>query len=124
MLDYWSDDCSGDDPDTFVHMDRNKTCTANFTCAPVIPGTYNGEVWVYGESAEDGTLITAWIGDVMWSADLTAGGRYALDIPMSLPEEPPCFEGGEILFFADDVLCDPLFVEWDSGLHDVDLDCY
>jgi len=123
-LDYWSGDCSGTNSHTSVHMEGDKTCIANFTCGVVVPGTYTGNVLLYGEPAPDDTLITAWIDDELWGICFTSGGQYVCDVPPSLPQDPPCFEGGEILFFADDALCDPLFIEWDSWLHEVDLDCY
>lgn len=124
-FDYWSGDCSGEDPETTVYMDGDKTCIANFTCGAVVPGTYVGDVLLYDSPAPDDTFIHAWIGDLWWSLCLTSGGQYVCDVPDYLPQEPPCFEGGEIVFYADDfVLCDPLFVEWDSGLQEVDLDCW
>ncbi|UCH86831.1 MAG: hypothetical protein JSU97_10055 [Dehalococcoidia bacterium] len=122
-LDYWSADCSGEDPDTFVDMDGDKTCIANFACGPVVPGTYTGDVWLWGEPAPDDTIISVWIDEVLWSGCYTDGGQYVCEVPDYFPEEPPCFEGGWIEFYADDVPCDPVS-EWDSGLHEVDLDCW
>src|SRR4030042_5150023 len=55
------------------------------TCAPVIPGTYNGTVTVNGVPAPDGTTITATIGGVAWATDTTSGGRTLFDVPATLP---------------------------------------
>jgi hypothetical protein len=123
-LDYWSADCSGTNSHTSVYMNGDKTCIANFTCGAVVPGTYTGDVWLYGLPAPDDTLIAAWVDDELWGICFISGGEYVCDVPPSLPEDPPCFEGGEILFFADDALCAPIFLEWDSGLQEVDLDCW
>ena len=122
-LDYWSGDCSGEDPETSVLMDEDKMCIANFTCGAIFPGTYTGDVLLDGLPAPDDTLITAWIDDLLWSMCVTSGGEYVCDVPDYLPQEPPCFEGGWLDFYADLFLCDP-YVQWDSGLQNVDLDCY
>ena len=123
-FDEWSGDCSGEAEEILVHMDEDKTCIANFVCALRIPGTYYGDVLLQGVSAPDGTLVEAFVGGVKWSDANTSDGRYILDVPESYSPDPPCFEGGEILFFADDALCAPIFLEWDSGLQEVDLVCW
>ena len=91
-------------------------------CAPVIPGTYNGLVRLNGVPAADGYVVTASIGGTAWGDAIVSGGRYALDVPETLPASPPCFEGGTITFALNGGTCTPT-EEWLSGLHDVDLDC-
>jgi hypothetical protein len=91
-------------------------------CAPVIPGTYNGLVRLEGVPAADGYVVTASIDGMAWGDTLVSGGRYALDVPESLPATPPCFEGGTITFTLNGAVCDET-VEWASGLHDLDLNC-
>ena len=125
VLDYWSGDCSGEESETSVLMNGSKTCVANFTCGVVIPGTYAGKVFIYGELAPPGTAITAYIDGLWWGLCFTNGdGEYVCDVPLYLPEDPPCFEGGWILFYADGLLCDPVGVEWEPWLQEVDLYCY
>ena len=120
---YWSGDCPSDDTYITVHMNADKTCIANFApCPPVIQGTYQGTVHLNGELAPDGTLVEAFGGGLKWGETRTSGGFYALDIPQVSPEVPPCFEGGEITFNANDVTCTPQPV-WASGSHAVDLAC-
>jgi hypothetical protein len=92
------------------------------TCAPVIPGTYNGTVTVNGAPAADGTTITASIGSVAWATDTTSGGRYVFDVPASLPTQEPCFSGGEITFTCDTATATET-ATWNSGLHDLNLTC-
>jgi hypothetical protein len=92
------------------------------TCAPVIPGTYNGTVTVNGAPAPDGTTITAAIGGVTWATDTTSGGRYVFDVPASLPTQEPCFSGGDIAFACDGVAATET-ATWNSGLHDLNLTC-
>jgi hypothetical protein len=121
-FDYWSGACSGDEADTTVYMNADKTCTAHFDCAPIIPGTYNGSVLLNGSAAPDDTLVEGFINGVKWAQDTTSGGNYVFDMPGTLPTEPPCFEGGQITFYADGVICVPQ-VQWQSSLHAVDLTC-
>jgi len=126
-FDYWGGDCSGNgnDPDITVHMNANRICTANFRgCIPVIQGTYQGTVMLDGESAPDGTLVEAFVGGLKWSENETyGGGHYVFDIPQgSLPIGPPCFEGGQITFQANGVICEPE-PWWASGLQTVNLIC-
>ena len=85
-------------------------------CASVIPGTYSGSVVINGTPAPDGTTIRALIDGVEWGSDTTSGGNYAMDIPATLPENPPCFPGGQLLFEADGIICAPS-PEWSSGSH-------
>ena len=92
------------------------------TCAPVIPGTYNGTVTVNGVPAPDGTTITATIGGVAWATDTTSGGRYVFDIPATLPTTEPCFSGGDVTFACDAVAATET-ATWNSGLHDLNLTC-
>ena len=92
------------------------------TCAPVIPGTYNGTVTVNGVPAPDGTTITATIGGVAWATDTTSGGRYVFDVPASLPTQEPCFSGGDITFTCDSAAATET-ATWNSGLHDLNLTC-
>ena len=92
------------------------------TCAPVIPGTYNGTVTVDGVPAADGTTVTATIGGVAWATDTTSGGRYVFDVPASLPTQEPCFSGGEINFTCDSATAAET-ATWNSGLHDLNLTC-
>jgi len=92
------------------------------TCAPVIPGTYNGTVTVNGVPAPDGTTVTATIGGVAWATDTTSGGRYVFDVPASLPTQEPCFSGGEITFTCDTAAAAET-ATWNSGLHDLNLTC-
>lgn len=92
------------------------------TCAPVIPGTYNGTVTINGVPAPDGTTITATIGGIEWASDTTSGGRYVFDIPASLPTQEPCFSGGEITFTCDGATAAET-ATWNSGLHDLNLTC-
>jgi len=92
------------------------------TCAPVIPGTYNGLVRLDGVPAAEGLALTASIGGVEWGSTSVAGGRYALDIPESLPTSPPCFAGGTITFALNGGVCEEA-PEWAAGLHDLDLNC-
>jgi hypothetical protein len=92
------------------------------TCAPVIPGTYNGLVRLDGVPAADGFVVTASIDGTAWGDAIVSGGRYALDIPETLPASPPCFEGGTITFTLDGGVCDET-PDWASGLHDLDLHC-
>jgi hypothetical protein len=91
-------------------------------CAPLFPGTYNGTVAVNGQPAADGTLIQAFVQGLVWASDVTSGGRYVVDVPSSLPVEPPCFEGGWLSFQADGAWCEPS-VQWGPGLHDLNLQC-
>lgn len=92
------------------------------TCAPVIPGTYNGTVTVNGVPAPDGTTVTATIGGVAWATDATSGGRYVFDVPASLPTQEPCFSGGDITFTCDSAAATET-ATWNSGLHDLNLTC-
>ena len=92
------------------------------TCAPVIPGTYNGTVTVDGVPAPDGTTVTASIGGVAWATDTTSGGRYVFDVPASLPTQEPCFSGGDITFTCDSATAAET-ATWNSGLHDLNLTC-
>jgi hypothetical protein len=92
------------------------------TCAPVIPGTYNGTVTVNGVPAPDGTTVSATIGGVAWATDTTSGGRYVFDIPATLPTTEPCFSGGEITFTCDSAAAAET-ATWNSGLHDLNLTC-
>jgi len=92
------------------------------TCAPVIPGTYNGTVTVNGVPAPDGTTVTATIGGVAWATDTTSGGKYVFDVPASLPTQEPCFSGGEIAFTCDTAAAAET-ATWNSGLHDLNLTC-
>jgi len=92
------------------------------TCAPVIPGTYNGTVTVNGVPAPDGTTVTATIGGVAWATDTTSGGRYVFDVPATLPTTEPCFSGGEISFTCDSAAATET-ATWNSGLHDLNLTC-
>ena len=92
------------------------------TCAPVIPGTYNGTVTVNGVPAPDGTTVTASIGGVAWATDTTSGGRYVFDIPTTLPTTEPCFSGGEVSFTCDSAAAAES-ATWNSGLHDLNLTC-
>jgi hypothetical protein len=91
-------------------------------CAPVIPGTYNGLVRLSGVPAADGYVVTASIDGTAWGDTLVSGGRYALDIPQTLPATEPCFAGGTITFALNGGVCDEA-PEWNSGLHDLDLNC-
>jgi hypothetical protein len=97
------------------------TATAQ-TCAPVIPGTYNGTVTVNGAPAPDGTTITASIGGVAWATDTTSGGRYVFDVPATLPTTEPCFSGGDVTFTCDGAAAAET-ATWNSGLHDLNLTC-
>jgi subtilisin-like proprotein convertase family protein/putative hemolysin len=92
------------------------TASAPVPCDPVMPGTYSGSVVINGAPALDGTTIRALIEGVEWGSATTSGGNYAMDIPATAPETPPCFEGGQILFEADGVICTPS-PEWSSGSH-------
>jgi hypothetical protein len=92
------------------------------TCAPVIPGTYNGTVSINGAPAPDGTTITAAIGGVTWATDTTSGGRYVFDVPATLPTTEPCFSGGEVTFTCDGAAATET-ATWNSGLHDLNLTC-
>jgi hypothetical protein len=92
------------------------------TCAPVIPGTYNGLVRLEGVPAADGYVVTASIEGTAWGDAIVSGGRYALDVPETLPVSPPCFEGGTITFTLNGAVCDET-ADWASGLHDLDLNC-
>jgi hypothetical protein len=92
------------------------------TCAPVIPGTYNGTVTVNGVPAPDGTTVTASIGGVAWATDTTSGGRYVFDVPATLPTTEPCFSGGEVSFTCDSAAATET-ATWNSGLHDLNLTC-
>jgi len=92
------------------------------TCAPVIPGTYNGTVTVNGVPAPDGTTVTASIGGVAWATDTTSGGRYVFDVPATLPTTEPCFSGGEVSFTCDSAAAAET-ATWNSGLHDLNLTC-
>jgi hypothetical protein len=92
------------------------------TCAPVIPGTYNGTVTVNGVPAPDGTTVTATIGGVAWATDTTSGGRYVFDVPATLPTTEPCFSGGEVSFTCDSAAAAET-ATWNSGLHDLNLTC-
>jgi len=97
--------------------------TASAPCAPVIHGTYSGSVVINGVPALDGTTIRALIEGIEWGSDTTSGGQYAMTIPATPPVNPPCFQGGQILFEADGILCEPS-PEWSSGLHEgVNLTC-
>jgi hypothetical protein len=98
------------------------TATPGETCAPVIPGTYNGTVTVNGVPAPDGTTVTATIDGVPWATDTTSGGRYVFDVPASLPTIPPCFAGGDITFTCDSATATDT-ATWNSGLHDLNLTC-
>jgi subtilisin-like proprotein convertase family protein/C1A family cysteine protease len=90
--------------------------TVSAPCDPVIPGTYSGSVVINGAPAPDGTMIQALIDGVEWGSDTTSGGNYAMDIPTPMPENPPCFPGGQLLFEADGIICAPS-PEWSSGSH-------
>jgi subtilisin-like proprotein convertase family protein/C1A family cysteine protease len=90
--------------------------TVSAPCDPVIPGTYSGSVVINGVPAPDGTMIQALIDGVEWGSDTTSGGNYAMDIPATLPVNPPCFPGGQLLFEADGIICAPS-PEWSSGSH-------
>ena len=92
------------------------------TCAPVIPGTYNGTVSINGAPAPDGTVVTATIDGVEWATDTTSGGRYVFDVPASLPTTAPCFSGGDITFTCDSATAAET-ATWNSGLHDLNLTC-
>jgi len=59
---------------------------------------------------------------VQWGSAIVSGGRYALDIPDSMPTVAPCFEGGTITFALDGMTCTPT-ADWASGIHTVDLAC-
>jgi C1A family cysteine protease/subtilisin-like proprotein convertase family protein len=92
-------------------------------CDPVIPGTYAGSVTIDGAPASDGTIVTASIGGLQWEIAATSGGNYAINIPPFLPDELPCFEGGQIVFQANGGTCTPS-PDWALGLHsDVNLVC-
>src|SRR4030065_2209606 len=54
------------------------------TCAPVIPGTYNGTVTVNGVPAPDGTTVTASIGGGAGATDTPSWGRDGFDTPTRL----------------------------------------
>jgi len=97
------------------------TATAE-TCAPVIPGTYNGTVSINGAPAPDGTVVTATIDGVEWATDTTSGGRYVFDVPASLPTTAPCFSGGDVAFTCDSATAAET-ATWNSGLHDLNLTC-
>jgi len=90
--------------------------TASAPCAPVIPGTYSGSVVINGVPASDGTTIRALIDGAEWGSDTTSGENYVLTIPETLPVNPPCFPGGQIVFEADGIICAPS-PEWSSGSH-------
>jgi hypothetical protein len=92
------------------------------TCAPVIPATYNGLVRIEGVPAAEGFVVTANIDGTAWGDAIVSGGRYALDVPETLPASPPCFEGGTITFTINGATCEPT-ADWTSGLHDLDLNC-
>lgn len=91
-------------------------------CPPVFPGTYNGSVRLDGVPAPDGMIVTASLDGQEWGSGSVIGGLYVVDIPQSLPAEPPCFPGGTITFTLNGNACEPS-PEWASGLHDLDLDC-
>lgn len=116
----WTGDT--DCEDGHVSVDHHMTCTANFSCAPVMPGTYTGDVLLHDELAPDGTTIRAVLEGIEWGDTTTSDGHYVMDIPGIMPQDPPCFEGGQIVFAADGVPCQPS-PEWSSGLHEVDLIC-
>jgi len=89
-------------------------------CPPVIPGTYNGRVTIYGQPAFDGGRIVALIDEVEWGSAVTQDGRYVVTIPAPMPVRPPCFPGGRIVFRCADLTAAES-PEWGSGLHDLDL---
>lgn len=89
-------------------------------CPPVIPGTYNGRVSIYGQPAPDGAWIVALIDEVEWGSAVTQDGRYVVDIPERPPVTPPCFPGGRIVFRCGDFTAEES-PEWGSGLHELDL---
>jgi hypothetical protein len=116
---------SADDETTTATPEATATEEATATpqtCAPVIPGTYNGTVTVNGAPAPDGTAITASIGGVAWATDTTSGGRYVFDVPATLPTTEPCFSGGDISFTCDGAAAAET-ATWNSGLHDLNLTC-
>jgi hypothetical protein len=90
-------------------------------CPPVFPGTYNGTIRVDGVPAASGGVVEALIDGVSWGSTVVAG-RYALDVPQTLPAHPPCFEGGTITFHLNGATCSPT-PEWAAGLQNVDLTC-
>jgi hypothetical protein len=87
-----------------------------------VSATYQGNVLLEGQPAEDGTVVTAWIEDFMWGWCVTSGGQYSCDVPHVPSEEPPCFEGGQVVFFANILECTPS-VQWEEGSHNLDLAC-
>jgi hypothetical protein len=116
---------SADDETATATPEATETVEATATpqtCAPVIPGTYNGTVTVNGAPAPDGTTVTASIGGVTWATDTTSGGRYVFDVPATLPTTEPCFSGGDIAFACDGAAAAET-ATWNSGLHDLNLTC-
>jgi len=95
---------------------ENYVYYAALPCPSVIPGTYAGSVMLDGAPASNDTTITASIGGLQWGIAATSGGQYVMDIPQSLPQAPPCFEGGQIVFQANGGTCTPS-PEWAQGLH-------
>jgi hypothetical protein len=90
-------------------------------CPPVFPGTYNGFVRIDGQPAS-GYRLTASIDDSEWGSTIVSGGRYAMDIPDHQRSEPPCFEGGTIVFELNGMTCSPS-PDWEAGIQNVDLTC-
>jgi hypothetical protein len=113
----------GDDEGCVVTPTATPTPAAEVeVCEPVFPGTYNGLVRIDGAPAASGYEVVATIAGNPWGSAFVSGGRYAMDIPETLPTSEPCFEAGTLTFELNGMTCTPS-VEWASGLQNVDLEC-
>jgi len=94
-------------------------------CAINIPGTYHGAVTIDGQPAPVGTVINVFRGGIQFgTTTVTEEGAYTVNVPLSAPVIPPCFEsaGGPLTFTCGDAEAQEK-PNWGPALRLQDLTC-
>lgn len=90
-------------------------------CPLVFPATYMGVVFLNGEVAPVGSIITAVQGGVDWGSRATEeAGRYEIFVPEPMRLSPPCSPDGPLSFRMGDLWANEA-ADWRPGPNELNL---